>query len=153
MGFQDASDKSDGLTDNLFNRYVIETKSTAPCQCNEIKIAKPIIYESTLTTVLKKSANYLHQSRIHYGSWISLSLFTIASTPRLKNQKIEQEFPSKFDKKDVTLKLIAIINFENGNHFTLAFKDPMFKKKLYKSWSYYNSFGQILKNMETLIFI
>ena len=157
--FQDNRDKTDGFIDNFFNRYVIETKTTGYCECNEtLNPNVEDLYEFSMETILKNLQNILFLSlesiRTHEFPLIPSGSQNVTS---LSNQKIEREFECKFKNKSVKLKLIAIINFENGNHFTLAFKDPRFQKKIYQGWSYFNSthghfieYGNINFHLDTL---
>ena len=66
----------------------------------------------------------------------------------LGKSKIEKDYEFEFDNKKVRFDLISIIFYVNNNHFTTAFKAPIYEGKEYKEWVYYDDLeGNVVEEL------
>jgi|GEM_PF-5143407 len=127
-----------GILHSFFAAYGVEYTKKCVCSCNN---------DSNTQQAGTGSPTYYEQDRIifDFGDYLIFSLdslFDESGQVKLDALDLEIEKDFEFTLSGITFsfELIAIMNFENSNHFTLAFKNPRFDKCRHKGWSYYDDY-------------
>jgi len=149
----DYRDASEGILSNFWVRNSVNYRDKGICDCSSANHAqKSVQYTYEKSFEIETIPQYLAINME------SLKISEPKDFENLHNTHIESIFTTEFRKKPLLFTLISIIYFENGNHYTLAFKNPSLNKETFDAWCYYDSklgyaqeFGNMNLSLSSLV--
>lgn len=164
---EDSRDMKKGILENFFLRYKVNYKEVLPCgeheSTKEYKLVEmPQFLVIGLNDFYEYENNLILDNNTSQNSYGDDDYQTIVSS---KNQltvnynsqtftnsningvlkrgledrvEIENELHLAFPDVKIHAVLKGIIYFENGNHFTLAYNKPRFRKETFNNWCFYD---------------
>ena len=145
---EDSRNADKSILKNFLIRYCIHYSQTETCGCNSFR--KPTRSNSnksefiaTFSTKITNLPQYLVLALDDLyeadDSRASRRTNSLLKPQVAENFEIEQDLHFESERITVNAKLQAVIYFVNDNHYTIAYRNPRFKDRLFVGWSYYDS--------------